>query len=147
MNAPALQNAAITMRAHNTPDTVDHTLLVPFVYNQITVDGIGHASSHKVQFNINKEAVPGTIFVNEHNDGICIAAITSNHIIKSGGYVFAPEGSSTDDFNTQPNDINQCVNVSWVLTSNKEMTFSVRRVGTLAGNVTLIFFVTYEAAV
>ncbi|WP_347905972.1 hypothetical protein [Pseudomonas purpurea] len=145
MDALVLQNAVITMLAHNTPDTVDHTLAVPFLYNQITADGIGHASSHKVQFNVNKDAVPGTIFVNEHNDGVCIATISSNHIIIDGGYVFSPEGSSTDDAGTQPNDINQSVNVSWVRTSIKEITFSVTRIGTYAGNITLIFFVRYEA--
>ncbi|WP_223535636.1 hypothetical protein [Pseudomonas sp. GL-B-16] len=146
MDSNALQNAVITLSCHNTPGG-NHILTVPFMYNQTTSDGIGHASSHKVQFNINKAAAAGTIFVDEHNDGVCIATITSNHIIKSGGMVFAPEGSSTDDNSSNPSDINQSVKVTWVPTSNKEITFSVHRVGSLKGNVTLIFFVTYEAAI
>ena len=145
MDANALKNVAISMLCHNTPGQ-NHFLSVPFVYTQTTADGLGHASSHKVQFNVNKDAVPGTIFVNKHNDGICTATITSNHIIKDGWVTFDPEGSSTDDSGTTPNDINQSVNVTRTLTSNKDITFSVHSIGAHKGNITLTFFVTYEAA-
>jgi hypothetical protein len=147
MEAQALENVTISMLCHNSPGIPNYKLPVPFEYKQTTPDGMGQASSHRVQFNINKEAVKGTIFVNEHNDGICVATITSNHIVVDAGYVFIPEGSSTEGFAKKPHDVDKSVSVTWKQTTNKEVTFSVHRVGPEIGNVTLVFFVRYQATV
>ena len=147
MGIQVLDNVAITMHCHNTPNAPDNTLTVPFEYHQTTPDGNGQASSHKVQFNINKNAAPGTIFVDKNNDGICIATITSNHIATGAEVVFVPEGSFTEGFGKKPNEINESVDTFWELTSNKEVTFTIRSAGTDMGNVTLRFFVYYSSTI
>jgi hypothetical protein len=122
--------------------------LLQFEDHQTSADGLGQASSQKVQFNINKDATKGTIFVNEHNQGIVKATLSSNHRFTHGWAVFNPEGSSTDPVpgtKSNPHDIDRCVAVSAPLTGDKEMTFSVIRVGGLVGSVTLTFFVQYRA--
>ncbi len=133
------QPAKITFECHNP------SISLKFDYNQLTSGGKGQASSQKVQFNVNKAAVKGTIFVDEKNNGICTATITSNHTVSRGWAVFAPEGSSTDG-GGKPDDINSSVGVSENIVSNKEVVFSVFRKGNLAGNVTMTFFVEYERA-
>ncbi|HEX3529271.1 MAG TPA: hypothetical protein VH988_19615 [Thermoanaerobaculia bacterium] len=134
-----LKPATITFKCHNPP------IPLKFDYNQLTSGGKGQASSQKVQFNVNKAAVQGTIFVDEKNNGICTATITSNHKVTRGWAVFDPEGSFTDG-SGKPSDINSSVDVSESIVSNKEIVFSVFRKGNLSGNVTMTFFVEYERA-
>jgi hypothetical protein len=133
------QPASITFECHNP------SIPLKFVYNQLTSKGKGQASSQKVQFNIYKEPAKGTIRVDDLNNGICTATITSNHKITTGRAVFDPSGSYTEN-STNPNLINSSVTVSTSITSNKEVVFSVARSGNHSGNVTLTFFVEYEEA-
>jgi hypothetical protein len=129
--------ATITFKCHNP------SISLKFDYNQLTSGGKGQASSQKVQFNVNKPAVQGTIFVDEKNNGICTATITSNHKVNRGWAEFDPEGSSTDGAG-KPNDINSSVEVVKSIVSNKEIVFSIVRKGNLSGNVTMTFFVEYK---
>jgi hypothetical protein len=133
------QPAKLKLECHNP------SLHLNFDYNQLTSKGKGQASSQKVQFNIYKNPAPGTIFVNDVNNGICTATITSNHKVTRGWAVFDPSGSYTEN-STNPNLINSSVTVSASITSNKDIVFSVARTGNHSGNVTLTFFVEYVEA-
>lgn len=135
-----LVNAEISLQAHNPQ------MVVPVAHNQTFPDGYGQASSDPVQFNINKAATNGTIYVDGKNDGVVIATITSNHVLKDARFSFVPGGSMTDGNNAKPNDIHDSVRITSTIISNKEVKFLIHRVGPDVGNITLVFFVEYRAA-
>ena len=58
----------VSMRCHNP------ALNVAFDVNK------SRASSHPVQFNIVRDATPGTIFVNGQNNGVCVATLDKDHV-------------------------------------------------------------------
>jgi hypothetical protein len=132
--------ASIKMEVFNpNPSTLD------FQFVQTLPNGDGQASSQAVQFNVNKAATPGTVFVNERNEGLVKAIVTSNHIITGGWAVVAIDGSFTDG-SEEANKINGSVAVATTRRSNKEIWFLVKRVGSKKGNVTMTFFVQYKTS-
>jgi hypothetical protein len=133
--------ATIKMEIFNPTRSV-----LDFQFVQTLPSGEGQASSQKVQFNVNKDAAPGTVFVNEKNDGLVKVIVTSNHIITGGWAVTAIDGSFTDG-STNVNEINESVAVATTPRSNKEMWFLVKRIGSKKGNVTMTFFVQYKTAI
>jgi hypothetical protein len=148
-----LDNVEILMECCNQGGGGDLRIVVPFKFSGTTPDGHGQASSAKVQFNVNKPAVRGTIFVDKRNDGICVAKITSRHRVTGGHWVFNPEGSHTDNNDFGPQVINNCVSCIPEVTANNEVVFAVKHVDYFdgknhvdyRGNVTLTFFVHYIA--
>lgn len=143
VNLSYADNTKISLKCHNPP------IQLAFRHHQTRSDGVGQASSEKVQFNINKPAVRGTIFVNEKNDGVCIATIMSDHIVKKGWASFNPSGTFTDKFletdqlPDKPDDIERRVSITQRILDNKTIQFNVKRTGADVGNITLTFFVQY----
>lgn len=123
--------------------------ITPFEFVQTSEGGVGQASSYKVQFNINMDAVKGTIFVDADNDGMAIANLEGNFILTNGWAVIDPNGSYTEGNEKNPHKIDESVEIQRTIVSNKQIKFNVKRRtnGNDRGNITVTFFVTYKAAV
>jgi hypothetical protein len=114
--------------------------------------GKSQASFAPVQFNVNRAAVPGTIFVNDKNDGVCEVAVDSGFILtKEVRSEYSPNGSWTEgsDNKSQPAqviEIQKSVSVVPTQISLRKIHINVKKVGGSAkgGTVTLIFFVSYK---
>jgi len=138
-------DAVFTFRCHNPAHDVgiaDH---------RTDSSGLGTASSNPVQFNINQPPGSAAIFVNQNNSGVCVARVSSNHIITAGRGEFRPDGSSTEqgrNLSRVPEDwINSRVVVTATKQGNREIVFAVRSTQhERKGSVTLNFFIEYRAA-
>ncbi len=143
VNDKANTNATISFRCLN-PE-----VRVAFDNRTFLDNGIGQASSAPVQFNINQDAEIGkTIFVNSNNNGVCIADVSSNHIITKAWVVIA--GADTEQ------TIVDNVSRDWIIGQTR---FSVNIQGNRharfdvvnsqikkKASVTLVFFLQYRSA-
>ena len=104
----------------------------------------GQASSYRVQFNINKAAVDGTIFVDKNNFGIAKATIEGNFLLSEGWAVLDPLGSNTIKLEKNNSSIEDAIEIKPHQLSNKEIIFTVKKIGESVGSVTVIFFVRFK---
>ena len=118
--------------------------------HQTLGNGVGQASSQKIQFNINFPAPAQIVPVRTNQPAILVASLSSDHLFTKGWVIFDPTGSWSEDWsNGNPRAIESYVVVSEPITENKEIKFSIGCKGLetyQGGIVTLSLFVQYLPA-
>lgn len=126
--------AQISMECHNNSVTVSFQ-------HGADDQGIGHAMSPKLQFNINTDAPQGVIFVNQNNDGVCTASIGEGYMITSGRGVIDPVDAYVKG--GKPSEIVNLIRVVPNTPTFNQIEFDVRYVkGT--GTANIKFLIDYK---
>ena len=103
----------------------------------------GKATSVPIQFNVNRPANKSTVFVNEVNDGMCVATIKGNFTITKARAVMSDNGM---DPLTVANSVAYDKSQVFILSDGKTVNFHVHRTGPVVGNITLYFEIEYRYA-
>ena len=136
-----MRKPTIVFEAYNTPGR--RILSVGTISNDFLLPNLkGRATSEPVQFNMNRAATAGTIFVNENNDGLCVAHTTSKRFAFTKAKVKISPGGSN------PLNIDEAVKFDQgtILSDGRTVIFNVHRIDSTVGNITLIFQVEYKLA-
>ena len=128
----------VEFKVYNTPNGVQD---IPAASNAfILPDRKGRVMSVPIQFDVNRPATTGTVFVDANNNGICIATlIGDDFVLTETRTKLAIDGMS-------PMTIGKSLNIDQgvILSDGRTAVFTVRSIGSIVGNIALFFEVNYK---
>ncbi len=133
--------ATIELEVHNPrfkPNISDNQIVAGQIY--------GQASSEPIQFNFDDEPAPNSksVYVDDANNEVLEAKITSNHMF-TGGYGVLVPGSGNYGTKDEATFV-KAIKIKPTLLGNRLLRFDVTRREKLGGNMNIIFVLTYKEA-